>query len=117
MARALSSNELAVCFCTQFNRTRQTAEIVSKKAAAKLMLVEAGREAELAKRISEEHKDQSVLIVGHSNTVPEIVRHFGISTKLTIEESDYDNLLVVTLCDDAKPRLLHLHYGAEKDGK
>ncbi len=49
-----------------------------------------------------------VLVIGHSNTLPEIIKALGISSPIAIGESDYSDLFLVVL--DEPPRLLHLHY-------
>jgi len=50
----------------------------------------------------------NVLVVAHSNTLPQIVKALGISTPVIMTEADYDNLFVV-LAGEA-PRLIWLHY-------
>jgi phosphohistidine phosphatase SixA len=50
----------------------------------------------------------NVLIIGHSNTVPEIVKGLGVATPVTIGEPDYDNLFVVTL--GPRPTLVRMHF-------
>ena len=50
----------------------------------------------------------NVLVVGHSNTVPEIVKALGITTPLKIEDAEYDNLLIVPSVP--QPQLIRLRY-------
>jgi phosphohistidine phosphatase SixA len=50
------------------------------------------------------------LVVGHSNTVPELLRALKVATPITIEDSEYDNLFVVVPLKDAPPLLLRLKY-------
>ena len=68
----------------------------------------------LVAMIREEHKGQSVLIVGHSTTVPAIVQEFGADPPITIiPEDDYDNLFVVLAWyGDDEASVSHQTYGA-----
>ena len=50
----------------------------------------------------------SVLIVGHSNTVPEIIKALGVAEPISIAETEFDNLFIVLR--SATPSLLRLHY-------
>ena len=50
------------------------------------------------------------LVVGHSNTVPELLRALEVATPITIEDSEYDNLFIVVPQKDAAPLLLRLKY-------
>ena len=56
------------------------------------------------------HEMQSgnALVVGHSNTIPLLIKALGIDTSININDNDYDNVFVVTL--DKQPRLLRLHF-------
>ena len=52
--------------------------------------------------------DGNVLVVGHSNTVPEIIKSLGVSEPVAIPDDQFDNLFVVIR--GARPTLLRLHY-------
>ena len=50
------------------------------------------------------------LVVGHSNTVPELLRALKVATPITIADAEYDNLFIVVPQKDAPPLLLRLKY-------
>jgi hypothetical protein len=50
----------------------------------------------------------NALVVGHSNTVGPILEALGVSEKITLGDSDYDNLFVVV--PGEKPTLVRLHF-------
>jgi hypothetical protein len=47
-------------------------------------------------------------VVGHGNTIPDLIKALGITEPISVPENDYDNLFIVILAE--KPQLLHLHY-------
>jgi hypothetical protein len=49
-----------------------------------------------------------VMVVGHSNTIPELIKGLGIATPISLADDDYDNLFVIVFGQE--PRLLRLHY-------
>jgi phosphohistidine phosphatase SixA len=50
------------------------------------------------------------LIVGHSNTIPELIRAFGVTTPIAIPDSEYDNIFIIVPRRDAEPVLLRFKY-------
>ena len=64
----------------------------------------------LITKIRSHAKDDVVLVVGHSNTVPEIIKLLGVSATVVVGEDDYDNLFVVTLQQNAVPTMVNLKY-------
>lgn len=50
----------------------------------------------------------SVLIVGHSNTVPELIKALGGDIVPAIDDATYDDLFVVTLYAKGKAKVAHL---------
>ena len=50
----------------------------------------------------------NVLVVGHSNTVPSVVKRLGVTAAVTVGDDEFDNLFVVSR--GGAPSLLHLHY-------
>lgn len=71
--------------------------------------------AATAELIRREHAGDVVVVVGHSNTTPDLIRALGVPTDLQIPDSDYDNLFVVTFSANGPPRFLPLRFGAESE--
>ena len=55
-------------------------------------------------------KDEVVLVVGHSNTVPAILKSLGHAPVVTVGEEDFDNLFIVTTQPSGAPTVVHLKY-------
>ena len=51
-----------------------------------------------------------VLVVGHSNTVPALLRALRVDPAITIADGEYDNLFVVIPQKEGRPVLLRLKY-------
>ena len=77
---------------TEFRRTVQTAEPLAKRLGVVPERLTAADAAGLATRLAAS-RDDIVLIVGHSNTVPAAIAALG-GPKVTIEETDYSNLFL-----------------------
>ncbi len=54
----------------------------------------------------------NALVVGHGDTIPNIVKALGINSPINIPDADYSELLIVTLGD--KPQLFRLHYSDDE---
>jgi hypothetical protein len=50
------------------------------------------------------------LVVGHGDTIPNIITALGIDSPVNVPDEDYSELLIVTLGD--KPQLFRLHYSS-----
>jgi phosphohistidine phosphatase SixA len=109
LAVILKDAGITQIFTTNLRRTVQTAEPVA--VALRLTPTELpgnDLDALLTKLHSATRRDR-VLVVGHSNTVPEIVRGLGVSTPVTIGE-EYDNLLIVIPQEGSASSLIRLRY-------
>jgi 2,3-bisphosphoglycerate-dependent phosphoglycerate mutase len=106
LASMLKDAGVTAIFATEYKRTQQTAAPLAKLLGITLQSVPSKDTAALVGRVKSAKGD--VLVVGHSNTVPEIVKALGIDIPITVGEADYDNLFVVTL--GPKPALLRLHF-------
>ena len=109
LADILKDAGITQIFTTNLRRTIQTAEPLA--VALKLTPTElpgADLDALLTKLRSATQRDR-VLVVGHSNTVPEIVRGLGVSTPVTIGD-EYDNLLIVIPREGSASSLIRLKY-------
>lgn len=62
--------------------------------------------------LSAKHPNKVVVIAGHSNTIPEILKVLSKgSFSISIEDGEYDNLFVVTCSTEPNPSIIHLKYG------
>ena len=99
---------------TQFERTRKTAEPTAVELKITPEVVQAGGAAH-AKAVADQvmkHAGGTVLVVGHSNTVPAIVGALGAPQPKDLCDSEYDQVFTVVLGDGGPPRLIRSRYGA-----
>jgi broad specificity phosphatase PhoE len=99
LADALADRNVGAIFTTQFQRTRMTAAPLAERLGVTATVVAAAggnHAADVATRVRESAA-QTVLVVGHSNTVPAIIRALGAPDVGAIEDSEYDNMFVVTI--------------------
>jgi len=50
----------------------------------------------------------NALVVGHGNTIPDLVKALGIATPVNIPDDDYTEIFVVVVGDELQ--LIRLHY-------
>ena len=106
LATALKDAGITAIFATQFKRTQQTAEPLAAAVGVKVVTIPSKDTRALIAAIRAAHGN--VLVVGHSDTVPDVIKGLGVETPLEIADREYDNLFVVTL--NEKPTFLRLHY-------
>lgn len=107
LAETLKDAHITAIFTTQYTRTKQTAEPTASEANVKLTSLDASSNDAVITQAKAAAQKGNVLIVGHSNTVPDIVSGLG-APKPTIPDQAYDLLFIV---DEAAPQTLTtLHY-------
>lgn len=106
LAAMLKDAGITTIYATEFKRTQQTAAPLAKTTGVPVTTMSSRETAALVEKIRS--LTGNVLVVGHSNSVPDIVKALGVSTPVTVADGDYDNLFVVRLGD--KPTVLRLHY-------
>ena len=104
----LADSGVDAIYVTELQRTQQTAAPLAARVKVKPIVLPANDTEALVKAIRARQRGV-VVVVGHSNKLPDIITGLG-GPKVTIPESEYDNLFVLTL-DGAKTSLLRLHYG------
>ena len=106
LAEALKDAKITAIFATEFKRTQQTAAPLAKALGLTVKIVSSNGEANLIADLK--GAKGNVLVVGHSDTVPEIIKRLGVTTAVAIGGDDFDNLFIVTT--GTRPSLLRLHY-------
>jgi len=95
-------------YSTDFARTRDTVAATAKANQKKLSFY-SPRPGLLKKKIEAQHGGQTLLISGHSNTVPALLAELGTPIKEEVLPG-YDALFVVTLNPAHGATMLKLHY-------
>ena len=115
LARVLADVPIQAVYASQFVRTRDTGGPLARKAGLEVTIdrIEgdiAAWAAGFAARLLESHAGQTVLVVGHSNTVPALMQALGAEEPPELSKRDYDDLFVVTRLGEVV-RVLRLHFG------
>jgi phosphohistidine phosphatase SixA len=109
LARVLAEANITAIFTTELKRTQQTAAPLAQVLNLSTTTVASANIAGLIDQIK--LTTGNVLVVGHSNTLPEIIKRLGVTTPVTVRDDQFDDLFVVTTSTGgAAPSLLRLHY-------
>ncbi len=105
-------------FATQYRRTRETAQVVAalhKDVLDRDLAVntyDAADTETVLEDILKDYKGKIVLVVGHSNTLPQLIANLGASKKVpSIEEAEYDNIYIISIPWFGKTKTIRLRFG------
>lgn len=115
LARVLANANVDVILTTPYRRTRDTVKPLADATKVQAIDVPGAKTyaADVAAMIRTTLAGKTVVVVGHSNTTPAVLRELGIANPPSIAESQHDDLFIVTLGEGMVPRLLHLNYGGQ----
>ncbi|WP_284651768.1 phosphoglycerate mutase family protein [Flavobacterium terrisoli] len=113
LRETLQSVYVNAIYSTPYNRTKQTVTPLASEKKIAITEYPANKPyAELVNELIAAHHGQTVVIVGHSNTVPEILK---VLTKnaynVTINENQFDNIFVVILKEGKPAEVTTMKYG------
>ncbi len=110
LAQMLSATKINAIYVTQYRRTAMHATPLAKRQGITPIVVPAADTAGLIKRLASHGADETVLVVGHSNTVPLVLKGLGAVEEVKITEDEYDNLFMVVPKPGAAPTVTRLKY-------
>ena len=106
LATALKDADIRAIFVTEFKRTQETAAPLAKALGIKPTTMVSKDPSALIQQLKK--IGGNALVVGHSNTVPDIIKALGVAAPVVIGDNDFDNLFIVTPGQPA--RFVRLHY-------
>jgi broad specificity phosphatase PhoE len=115
LAAALASANVNAIITTHLQRTQLTAKPLGDAIGQTPIVVRAGGPAHadsVAAAVMRRPAGETVLVVGHSNTVPAIIAALGGPKMPDLCENQYANLYVMELKAGSAPRLIKAKYGA-----
>ncbi|MCC7186032.1 MAG: histidine phosphatase family protein [Acidobacteria bacterium] len=93
LAAMLKDAGVTAIYTTEYTRTKDTAAPLAAALKVTAEIVSARDQAALISKIKA-HSAGAVLVVGHSNTVPTIIKALG-GADVTLAETEYDSLFFV----------------------
>ena len=108
---------ISAIYSTGYARTQRTARPASEQLKVPVTTFDAAPSDPnygkiYAAELLAKQRGKVVLVVGHSNTIPLILRGLGITDAPAMPDSEYDNLYIVTVPEAGPARVVKAHYGA-----
>ena len=112
LARMLSEVEFDAVYSTPYIRTTETVLRIADQNQIEINEYESDDPESLAGALIEMHKSEFVLIAGHSNTLPQLANALlgRMEFSENLDESDYENILIVTITSGGAANLLHMKF-------
>jgi broad specificity phosphatase PhoE len=110
---AIKDAGVSAVITTQYARTRATAQPTASTLQLTPEIVRSAgptHPKDVADAVRK-HDGHTVLVVGHSNTIPAIIEALGARRPPAICDPEYDNLFVVTIAPDGKAGLVRAKFG------
>jgi broad specificity phosphatase PhoE len=117
LSSVLKDAGVTAIYTTQYKRNRQTAEPLARQNGISITerpisgANTATYAQDLAREILTNSLGKGVLVVGHSNTVPDIVKALSGITVPPITDPEYDHIFITTIPGSGSPRLMQLRFG------
>jgi broad specificity phosphatase PhoE len=110
LAAMLKDSGIGHVYTTTLRRTVQTAAPLATALALKPTELPTTDLDALVARLQAATPQDRVLVVGHSNTLPEILKRLGVGDPITIADTEYDNLFIVIPQKGPRPIFVRLRY-------
>jgi len=105
LAAALKTQPLRAVYATAYRRTQQTGEPTAQSHRLQVVTYDAKQPAaDFAATLRREHPSGTVLVVGHSNTAPDIAAALCQCSVTPMAETEYDRRMRIDFDRDGRPR-------------
>ena len=120
LARILGKSGIKAIYTSQYLRAKATGEPLAKQLGIETVVIALKSSAtprEVAAESIQEIVDkiyarpgENALVIGHGNSVPDVIKALGGDVVPTMDEKEFDDLFVVTVYAKGKARVTHLKY-------
>jgi len=102
LTEVFKKTDIQSIYSTPFKRTHQTVEPLATAKNLEVMTYQANKMEEIDNMITQ-HVGGTILLSGHSNTVPQILNYLiGEEKYKTLEDTDYGNIIIVSITERGK---------------
>jgi len=98
-------------YSTNYKRTRLTGQPLADLLQLPINDYNPRDLSSFAQKVKSQHKGQSILIVGHSNTTPDLINALMGNQQFShLTEKEYSHLFIVSIPPKKKPKVLDLQF-------
>ena len=94
LANMLADGGIKAIYVTDFKRTQETAAPLAARLHLRVDTIKSADSASLIASMKAHHQHDVVLVVGHSNTIPDIIKALG-GPSIVIGDNEYDSVFVL----------------------
>ena len=111
LAEMLSNQEINALYATPFKRTEETLQPIADRTDLQIMSYDPYSKDEWLESLLENHIGETIVISGHSNTIPGLANSLlGEEKFQQFDDSDYSNLLIIVADEIGKGKLVRLKF-------
>jgi broad specificity phosphatase PhoE len=111
LAELLEQSSITAVYSTPYKRTRKTVQAIANSKKLTVQEYAPTNPASFVAELLAKHAGGTVLISGHSNTIPSLANALlGKETFKQFDDADYGNLLIITVHASGQSSLLHLRF-------
>ncbi len=99
-------------YSTPFKRSQETVQPIADALNLPINSYDAADTESVLGTILKDHKGKVILVVGHSNTVPELIANLGASKNVPpIAQNEFDNIYIISIPWFGKTKTIRLRFG------
>jgi broad specificity phosphatase PhoE len=112
LARLLGNADIKAIYVSDTRRTQQTARPLGEARCLKPVVVPMGDPGETFGKIRARHPDDAVLVIGHTNTLGELIKKWEPTAAATVADTEFDKIFVVVPEGGSKASWAQFRYSA-----
>jgi broad specificity phosphatase PhoE len=109
LIHVVGQSGIKAIYRSHFVRAKETAQPLATHLG--LSAIEMDEPMQIKNDILSNHSGQTVLVIGHSDTVPDMIRRLGGGNMPIINDTEFDNLFLVNVFGPNRATLTRLQYG------
>ncbi|HEX8249829.1 MAG TPA: phosphoglycerate mutase family protein [Pyrinomonadaceae bacterium] len=109
LIHVLGTAAIKAIYTSHFIRTKETAQPLAAHLGLSTVIIDEA--SEIKNNIESNHSGKTVLVIGHTDTVPQLISLLGGASPPVIEDDEFDNLFIVNAFGSGRASVVRLKYG------
>jgi len=110
LIHVFGKSSIEAIYTSHFTRSKETAQPLAAH-LNNLATTQMDEALEIKNDILANHQGKTVVVIGHSDTVPDLINLLDGGSMPVINDSEFDNLFIVTVLGSSKASVTGLKYG------